>query len=449
MKTEELRFNKNKDKIIKTLTNAQESKYYYDLFQKNGIKLDRIGCYEDFKKIPILTKNLYKDNCYDLIKNTIAERIDKTQVDKLIRVDKKKELRKFDINLIATSGSTGEPLNVFRHKDDEYRDFFLANIHRNKVVEGIFKKKFLWLWPITRAQQNLYYNTNQGFEKLDNGYKYFLNEYSTENFINLYDFIIKEKIEWITGSPSALYLFSNFILNQKLKPISTIRYIECNSEYLYEFQIENIKKVFNVTPINVYASNETLFIGMTCNKGNMHILDESVFVELIANENNINEVIITKLNNKYIPLIRYNLGDYAEWNENECDCKFFYSPVIQLKSFRKNDCILKKNGEMIEPLSIVEVILNIKQRGINIQQYQYIQIDYDRFEVYLSNNNSIFTQEMRNFIYIDMKKFFKKLLDCDVKIDIIYSDNILPPDPLSGKFKYFVNRINTKRGEQK
>lgn len=441
MLIEEKLFQKNKEKIILSLKKANESKFFNKLFFDNGIEIDKINKYQDFKKIPIITKDIYRDNIYDFINSNLANRINIEKTSSLIRAEKKIELKKYDINMISTSGSTGRPLDVFRHKEEENREYFMANMFRNRLSGIRNRRTLLWLWPVPRMQQTQYYETSQGFQEIDNGYKYFLNEYSSENFRKMYDFIIEREVDWITGFPSALYLFSNYVLTNHMEPIHTVGYIECNSEYLHEFQADAIRQVFGVYPTSIYASNETLFIGMTCKNKNMHILDNSNFVELIPNKDGINEVIVTKLNNKIIPLIRYNLGDYAEWDEHTCNCEVFSSPIIKLKSFRKNDYILKENGEKIEPLNIIEVMLNIKyQYSVNILQYQYVQLDYYDFDISLFIVG-IISEEMKDIIYKRIKEFISMLVMHEVEINIRYLDSNIPPDTINGKFKYFISKV--------
>ncbi|GGG07136.1 capsular polysaccharide biosynthesis protein CapK [Paenibacillus albidus] len=445
LRMEEIEFEKKKSTIIQAMQTATRSSYYNELFKSTQIDIDNLQTYEEFARIPILTKDTYREHSFDFIIDEIRDRMDIDYIKTLKRAEKKQELKKFDINMISTSGSTGKPLDVIRHKVDEYSDYFVPNLYRKRHLKNIHNQALLWLWPVPRFQQEQYYGTNQGFHKIDNGYKYFLNEYSPETFEKMFQFIIEKQIEWISGFPSALHLFAHYVLAaHPSEPIETVKYIECNSEYLHDYQSETIHKAFCVHPTSIYASNESLFIGRTCSKGHIHVFDKNVFVELIPNEEGVNEVVVTKLTNQKIPLIRYKIGDYAQWSGETCACSEFKSPVLTLKSFRKNDYIVKENGEKIEPLNIIEVMLNLKySRGLAIQQYQYIQHAFHDFEVQLSSSESM-QEADRLVIHSEIVRFLSSLVDNPVTVDIKYTTEALPPDPVSGKFRYFINTVNLR-----
>ena len=60
-------FNKNYQKIVKILHIAKKAPYYADIFRKIGINLECDITYEDFSRIPIIDKSIYRKNWFDFI----------------------------------------------------------------------------------------------------------------------------------------------------------------------------------------------------------------------------------------------------------------------------------------------------------------------------------------------------------------------------------------------
>ena len=80
--------------------------YYMDLFNKNSINPLNIKCPEDLVKIPPLKKQTIQKNALSLVSNQY-------RYDQLIRE--------------RTSGSTGEPLTIYKSKKDIiYSNFSMA-----------------------------------------------------------------------------------------------------------------------------------------------------------------------------------------------------------------------------------------------------------------------------------------------------------------------------------
>lgn len=82
----------------------------------------------------------------------------------------------------------------------------------------------------------------------------------------------------------------------------------------------------------------------------MTIFNESCFLEINKNEYGIDEIIVTSLNYLDVPIIRYKLGDCAEWIDTD-DVSY----KIKLNRFRENDFIIGENGNRYEPFIITEL----------------------------------------------------------------------------------------------
>ena len=114
------------NKLIKLLNHAYDNiPYYRRIFDEYGVRLDAIKCTKDIESIPILTKKDIINNFSDLI-------------DRRPKIYKKT----FKIN---TSGSTGNPLTIFKDINNKS----IANSLYYRYLYNIgyrFRDKQIYLW---------------------------------------------------------------------------------------------------------------------------------------------------------------------------------------------------------------------------------------------------------------------------------------------------------------
>ncbi len=441
-KIEEKKFNQFYYKIKDALRQSSDLPYYEKLYNTNNIHFDKITTYEKFKSIPITTKDKYRNNSFDFINKDIintgfSEKDYKSFADNFQRQE---YAAKYNLDICRTSGSTGQPLEIFKHFADIHSGYFALNIYRNKIYCGLLSYQFAWIWPINPITRKECIGGREKFKEINKyGYLYYIYRYSNNVFQDFLDFIILKDIKWIVGAPSVIMAFSEFLLGSGASKLG-IKYIECHSEYLFNWQKKLIINAFNINPVSVYSSNEIHFIAATCSFSNMHILEDNVFIELIKNSKGVNEVIATTLNCKNMPLIRYRLGDCAEWSEKNCNCQF-KSPIINLKSYRINDLIVSKDKEYFEHWIVTDSVLFLGQKNIlKFDQYQVIQKRNDFFVFIIRTKERILlknVKEAREFL----EDYFSEILKYPVCVDIKIVKSIIPNDPVSGKFKYFICEV--------
>ena len=144
----------------------------------------------------------------------------------------------------------------------------------------------------------------------------------------VYDAIKKNKIKYLHAYPSSAYQFSIFLKKNKLDT-SIFRAFFCGSEGLLPEQRHLIEHELGIKIYSWYGHSEKLVLGGYCTGNNyIHIEPTYGYVELIDDEGNPiktpntrGEIVGTTLHNKYMPLIRYKTGDYAEYVGDYCkDC---------------------------------------------------------------------------------------------------------------------------------
>jgi len=114
-------------------------------------------------------------------------------------------------------------------------------------------------------------------------------------------------------------------------------------------------------------------IAYECPFHHKHILNQNVFVE----ETQDGEILVTSLQNKAVPLIRYSLGDRVHIESENCACGY-EGKTIKIFEGRTTDRIKLENNSYIDPyvflycIEKTNLILNN-----SIIQYKIIQPDID------------------------------------------------------------------------
>jgi len=317
--------------------------YYQKLFFSLNIVPEDIQSPKDFSRIPILSKRLIQDNFDNLVSSNV---------------------RKDNLLLNSTGGSTGVPLNFYH--DKEYSVWSDAARWRSwRYFEGFTEDDFeAVLWGAFRD-----IGTNGGIKKFlhsifREGYL-LLNTFDLDikkikSFIFLYN-ILRPNV--VRGYASSLYLLAEYIENNNVK-IHSSKAIISTTEVLHDRMREKIEKVFSAKIFDSYGCREVSQIATECEyHDGLHIVFENQYVELDGND-----IIVTNLNNFSMPLIRYKVGDLASGITHEpCSCGRCSPRLVKLIG-RDNDNIEFPNGKIVNGEFFEFLFFGIS----NVVQYQVV-----------------------------------------------------------------------------
>ena len=394
--------------------------------------------YEKFCQIPFITKDIYRNNIFQMIDSKFLINQDEYEKFGMDFNAKKNYLLERGFYVKVTSGSTGVPMEVLKSLSDIKRDYFSINLFRRKILGKELLGNFLWIWPTNKFTRKYFYEENKNYYKVNQyGFQYMLAEYSDVTFKELYNFIIQNDIGWITSSPSALVNLADYI-EKNMLPKLHMNYIECHSEVLLSWQKKIIFEYFGSSPISVYSSNEVQFMGMSCLDGHMHLMTRNAFLEFVPNENGKQEVVVTSVNNFDIPLVRYCLGDCGHWLEEE-DCELSKYPTFKLENYRKNDFLVTSSNVKFEPFIVYDsIIFLVSKFNLLIQKYVVVQKDYDKLAYFFDN---IMDDMQKKDVSSFLGKYFFEITGSDFHIEIFQFNDVF--DVLgTRKFSYFVSEVD-------
>jgi phenylacetate-CoA ligase len=135
-----------------------------------------------------------------------------------------------------------------------------------------------------------------------------------------------------------------------------------------------LKELWGVEPIDLYGANEVGHIAFQCAQRNgYHINVDSLHVELIRGGKPVGsgergEVVVTNFDLRVMPIIRYRVGDVAQFLEDSCPCGCRF-PLLRGIAGRSDGFIIGTGGGTF---SALEVSLLLKEIT-GVKQFRLIQ----------------------------------------------------------------------------
>jgi phenylacetate-CoA ligase len=163
--------------------------------------------------------------------------------------------------------------------------------------------------------------------------------------------------------------------------LRSLRRIMTGSEVLEDSVRERTRSVLGVEVSDNYGSTEG-FIAWQCPIGRYHVNAEHMMVEIVDQENRpvgpgrMGRVLITTLENRLMPLIRYEIGDYAIASDVSCACGRTL-PVLGKVIGRGINLFRLPGDRTVSPWPLVGPL---KSRP-ELRQFQIVQEAYDRYVV--------------------------------------------------------------------
>ena len=134
-----------------------------------------------------------------------------------------------------------------------------------------------------------------------------------------YEALLRNRTEVLEGYPSALGTLARLFWEAGLEPLS-LRAVITTAESLSPEQSQWMERAFRVGPIEYYGSNEMspLFVGSP--GGGLELVSGTGLVELLDEDNlpvrqpgELGRMVVTSFDSHAMPLIRYEIGDLAEY----------------------------------------------------------------------------------------------------------------------------------------
>jgi len=199
---------------------------------------------------------------------------------------------------------------------------------------------------------------------------------------------VEEQTEWVVKiDPLYLHAYPSVLegmlelLGRRRWALPSLRRIFTSSESLGEGLRESVKRQLGVDIADCYGSTEA-FLAWECERGRYHINAEHVLIEVVDEDNRpvapgtMGRVLITTLENHLMPLVRYEIGDYAFAEKGSCECGRGL-PLIGKVAGRGMNLLRTPDGALLSPFA-----LTVKLKTVaSYKQFQIVQKSIDLYLV--------------------------------------------------------------------
>jgi phenylacetate-CoA ligase len=198
---------------------------------------------------------------------------------------------------------------------------------------------------------------------------------------------------------------------------------------------EEAKAQLGVHVSDAYSSQEAGYIAIECPvSGLYHVMAETTIVEVLRDDGSpcalgeVGRVAVTDLHNFATPLIRYDIGDYAELG-GACACGRGLPTLARILG-RERNLILMPDGSRYWPHTGGRHMRDIAP----VAQFQLIQHDLERMEARLVVERALTPGEESA-----VRERIQKSLKHKFRIDLVYFEGRLPVGA-NGKFEEFISK---------
>ena len=163
-------------------------------------------------------------------------------------------------------------------------------------------------------------------------------------------FLLQEEPDYLLSYPSNLEALARHFRREGLQ-LKKLRGIRALGEALGSDVRTACREAWGVSLVDMFTAQEVGYIALQCpeNENIYHVQAENLYVEVVdeegrpCREGETGRVLVTTLHNFAMPLIRYEIGDYAEVG-GACSCGRTL-PVLSQIMGRKRNMLIFPNGE--------------------------------------------------------------------------------------------------------
>lgn len=394
--------------------------FYKDRFTKAGFDPDQEITPEAIEQLPILTRSEFQNTALSTTSTDVPSQHGKPRA-------------------IKTSGTTGRPVVV--HKTPLMEIFWVACLIRGYLWH---KRDFGGKLAVIRWLEKSKGMTPQGqeFDSWDPriGAIYKTGPTAVLNIASK----LADQAKWLTHhNPDYLVTYSSNLMalleyfeSNNLK-LPNLRHVTTMSEVVTNRHREACRNVWGVPINDLYTCEEAGYLAHQCPEhDHYHVQSENVYLEVVNDAGvpcQVGEkgrVLITSLHNFATPLIRYEVGDYAELGE-PCPCGRGLPVITRIYGRERNRLILPDGrsefpylGEHHEHAAITTAV----------KQFQYVQHSLEEIEKRMVVSEPLTPEQEEK-----EKELIIRSLGHPFRVTLSYHDEL--PRSASGKFEEFICEV--------
>lgn len=376
------------------------TRFYKHLFNSIGLKPSDINSVEDLQKIPVLTKEIIRDNYEKFIPDNLSH---------------------FKFRKNRSGGTTGVPLH-FLCDENTWGYITAAKIIAWEKTGYLYGDSYIALGSSSLIPGGKMSFTKLMYFLLRNGIALngvAINDRIAAEYVNI---IVKKSIRYIYGYTSSIFLLAEYILKMNIN-ISSVFGVFTTSEILTDYYREIIEKAFNTKIQDGYGARDAGITAFENAEGYYNVGYNTVVEIDNRTSSNTGSLVCTNFLNYAFPLIRYEFGDEVELLSTPFTK--YNGQVIKKINGRTSDVMRLDNGRNLSSTGF-----SILMKEFNVLGFRMTKISGLKVLVEIQVKPS-YKKEEEELIYTTMKNYCGE--DCIIRINYVREFESLP----NGKWNYF------------
>jgi len=336
-----------------------------------------------------------------------------------------------------TSGSSGHPMYFARDKYAHARNWAYV-MDRYKNINIPVGCRTAWFYGIPKERIP---RLKERFKDwLMNRYRFVVFDLSDKALENITAKFARDSFRGIYGYTHSVVYFAKYLLktNRVLKEICPqLRSVIVTSEVCTPEDRATMINAFGVEVYSEYGASEFGYIGFDIGQDRWRIARENLLVEVV-NIHGLSagdyggKILITDLNNKAFPFIRFSIGDVGTLEQG---IDRSVPDILTRLMGRTNDMAILPSGKVVPGLVFYYVSKSIIEKAKGIRQYVIRQRTRNTFEFIIEA-----TERLEKDVEASIEKDIIDYLEAGLQVRYTYVDSI--EKTTNGKIKHFYSEVS-------
>ncbi len=387
---------------------AADIPYYTDLCRRLNLDPARWTGPEQLDAIPLLDKGLVRQHYADM-----------------------RSVRRVRASTRSTSGSTGAPFTFEKDAHaSAYMDAVMYHVYSWHGIQIGAPQARFWGMPLTpRARA-----TARLKDALMNRIRCSAFKVGEADLRAFHRRLLAFRPEYFYGYPSVIYEFARFVMEHRLeRPTPPFRAVIGTGELPLPQHREVIERAFETRFVNEYGCSEVGIIAFQCPEGRMHVMSHNVFVEVVKDGRPVmdeeGEIVVTELNARTMPFIRYRMNDRGVMLSERCSCRLPL-PLIEVSAGRLRGQLTLPSGRIV-----YDAIFSYTFKK-GVAAFKAVQTTTEDVCIYIVAEPDLTDELMEQHLAMLREKTFGEIRFTVKRVDAL-------PRERSGKLRYFVNELTS------